>query len=606
MRFLRFALVIVASAHFLSGSSLFALSLNLDFSLDRQTYNWSDSASFARSLGKSLDFSVQNRSLATLIRKSVFGAGGDRWQKSARTVAALRYHVSPAIVTGMEFGQDFDRLETKRLIATRAYLITGVQKSHVSFTQRSGLVWEQRRFAPASNSESGFGYQSQISITPRHDLKFGSAHVEGGFTTLRHTPQRNIEFNYEYARNGADGDTLTLEAKQGFGEKKYFPSSGNFDATARQRTEQRRWDFHASRRLPQAFMLTSNAAYRFDGYNYEYDPLVTDLVRQTDNFTSLFEYQLALSRQFGKRLSLQGSYLFNRTKEDFGQLQTNQLAETGQVGLVADILLFGADTLDLSGQMGVTSYLAPTSSTFFADRDRSVTVASLRYIHRFHEFLTGLVEGSYRGFHTIYISGQLSANNNVNNVYIFNPSLIWKPYSQIVVQQSYQMYANYIYYEYEKNELGGRNTLYRRANFASTVTLAGSHRTDLVVEYSYRYEDFGPLVYTDQWQQQISWDRRTHRPRIGIDYRPIDGMRFQPYAVYEIQRSYDHLFDAHITLGRRQLSEEFTRVLIGFDFQWNLTNSSQINCKLERRVQDYQNQRNQEYDLFSISIKRYL
>jgi hypothetical protein len=94
--------------------------------------------------------------------------------------------------------------------------------------------------------------------------------------------------------------------------------------------------------------------------------------------------------------------------------------------------------------------------------------------------------------------------------------------------------------------------------------------------------------------------------RVSASIRPIAGLRFQPYAVYEIQRSYDHLFDSTATLGRRQQSEEFTRTLVGFDFEWELSNSSYINCTLERRVQDYQNQRNQEYNLFTISIKRFL
>ena len=276
------------------------------------------------------------------------------------------------------------------------------------------------------------------------------------------------------------------------------------------------------------------------------------------------------------------------------------------MGMTAKVFLLEADTLEASGQMGVTSYLAPTASTFFADRDRSVNSATVRMTHRFSDFLTGMIDGSYRGFHAIYISGRLSANNNVNNVYIFNPTLIWRPLANISLQQSYQMFANYIYYEYEKSDLSGRNTLYRRANVSNKLTLTSSRRTDFVIEYSYRYEDFGPLVYSDQWQQQISWDRRTHRPRVGIDYRPIAGLRFQPYAVYEIQRSYDHLFDSTATLGRRQKSEEFTRTLVGFDFEWELSNLSYINCTLERRVQDYRNQRKQEYDLFTISIRRFL
>jgi hypothetical protein len=601
-----FALIIISFCCLLHSNPASPVSFNLNFSLDRQTYNWADSVSYARDLKPSLQLALQNRSTATLIKKSVFGEGGDRWQKTARTSASLTYNIKPSFKAGLEFSQDFDRLEKKRLIANRANLLTGFEGNHFNFSQRCGVVWEQRQFDPASSIESGLGYSGALSIKPRQDRSLGSASIEAQITTLHRTPLKNISLDYSFSANNVCGDTVTLDAKQSFGERKYFPSSGNFDVTARQRSEQRRWDLHASRILPAAVVFSTSAAYRFDKYGYDYDSAVTDLVRQNNNFASLFEYQFSLTRRFGRVLLMQGSYLYNRTKEDFGQQQTNQLAETGQLGMNAKVFLLEADTLEVSGQMGVTSYLAPTSSTFFADRDRSVNVATVRMTHRFSDFLTGMIDGSYRGFHAIYISGRLSANNNVNNVYIFNPTLIWRPLANISLQQSYQMFANYIYYEYEKSDLSGRNTLYRRANVSNKLTLTSSRRTDFVIEYSYRYEDFGPLVYSDQWQQQISWDRRTHRPRVGIDYRPIAGLRFQPYAVYEIQRSYDHLFDSTATLGRRQKSEEFTRTLVGFSFEWELSNLSHIDCTLERRVQDYQNQRNQEYNLFTISIKRFL
>lgn len=583
-----------------------SISLQLDFSLDRQTYNWSDSVSLVRNIKPSLQLAIQNRSVATLIKKSVFGEGGDRWQKTARTKASVTYRVSPLIRAGVEVSQDFDRLEKKRLIANRAGLTTALEGTTLSFTQACGVVWEQRQYDPASSTEAGFGCSSLISVLPKSNRSLGMATLEGQIVSVRRTPLKSIALTYNYSKNDTNGDSIAVDARQGFGQKKYFPSSGDFNATAEQTTEQRRWDMRVTRWLPSRLMFASAVSYRFDKYNYEYDMTVTDLVRQNDNFASLFEYQLSLERRFGKIVMVQGTYLYNRAKEDFGQQQTNQLAETGQLGATARVFLFDVDTIEVSGQMGVTSYQAPTASTFFADRDRSVNVATGRLKHRFNEFLTGMIDCSYRGFHTIYISSRLSANNNVNNVYILNPTLIWQPVGGVKLQQNYQMFANYIYYEYEKSRLSGRNTLYRRANWNNSLTLTASQRANFILEYSYRYEDFGPLMYSDQWQQQVSWDRRTHRPRLGIDYHPFSGMRFQPYAVYEVQRSFDHLFDSTATLGRRVQSEEFTRTSIGFEFEWKMSGASHMNCALERRVQDYQNQRNQEYNLFTITIKRLL
>ncbi|TFH53713.1 MAG: hypothetical protein E4G91_11575 [Candidatus Zixiibacteriota bacterium] len=358
-----FALIIISFSCLLHSNPASPVSLNLDFSLDRQTYNWADSVSFTRYLEPSLQLALQNRSSATLIKKSVFGEGGDRWQKTARTSVSLTYRIRPSFKAGVEFSQDFDRLEKKRLIANRANLLTGFEGNHVNFSQRCGVVWEQRQFDPASSSESGLGYSGVFSLKPRQDRSLGSASVEAQLTTLHRTPLKNIAVNYSFSASNIRGDTVTVDAKQSFAERKYFPSSGNFDITARQRSEQRRWDLHASRKLPAAVVFSASAAYRFDKYDYDYDAAVTDLVRQNNNFTSLFEYQFSLTRRFGRVLLMQGTYLFNRIKEDFGQQQTNQLAETGQLGMTAKVFLLEADTLEVSGQMGVTSYLAPTGAS---------------------------------------------------------------------------------------------------------------------------------------------------------------------------------------------------------------------------------------------------
>lgn len=603
---IRFAIIIALFVSLSPLTNVLPLYLSLDFSLDRQTYNWADSLAVVRNLGPAVNVRLQNRSAASLIKRSVFGAGEDRWQKSARSNLSITYQMSTRLKGGVEVAQDFDRLEKKRFVTDKVFLTAGYESSHLNLRQHGGVVLEERKFDPLTNIESGLGYGADLSLTPRADTSFGRFAAAGEITTLRRTPRKAITLSYELQNQSAKGDTVSLNGSQSYGEKKYFPTGSSFDATARQRTEQRRWDVHVARILPAKLTVTANAAYRFDSYDYKYDSTSIDFVKQNNNFASLFEYQLAVSRRFINAVSLQGTYLFNRTKEDFGVQQTNQRAETGQAGMSAVVSFSAADSLELSGQIGVTSYFAPTVSTFFADRDRSVKVATLKLTHHFNRFLTGILDGSYRRFHTIYISGKLSANNNVNNVYILNPSLIWQPTENIVFQQNYQIFANYIYYEYEKTDFAGRNTLYRRANLTNKLTISVSPRTDLTFEYGYRYEDFGRLAYSDQWQQQVSWDRRTHRPRFGIDYRPTPRFHFQPYATYEVQTSYDHLFDPNNLLGIRQQSEQLTRKQIGFDLEWTLSRNSHIDCKLQRRVQDYQNQRNQEDDLFTISIKRML
>ncbi len=587
-------------------ASAYSLYFNLDFSVDRQTYNWADSLSISQSIGKKTTFHLNNRSTATLFQESVFGQGGDRWQKTAATRGALEYQMHPRLKAGVALSQDFDRLEEKRFIGTRALLTSNWDSPNLSWKQGAGIIWEERRFDPKSNSESGLAYETDIRLLPRSSRRWGEGKISGELANVESTPRRSIALSYSLPQLVINHDTLAVSGSQSFARRDYFPSSGNFETTARQSSEQRIWDLDAVKRLPLNSRLRFTAAYRYNRYDYEYEGTGNDLLRQNDNLTSVFEYRIQFNKPMTRRLMVESGYLFNRTDEDFGSSQTNQLSETGQLNVRAQFVYLDPDTLELSGQIGVTSYYAPSTSAFFSDRDRSIKVAAARMIHKFNDFLTGSIDGSYRGFHTIYISGALSANNNINNVYIINPTLIWQPYPAIRIQQNYQMHANYTYYQYEKNAISQRNTLYRRANVVNNVTVSVSPRTDLIFEYSYRYEDFGRLIWEDQWKQQVSWDRRTHRPRFGVEYRPWPGFRFYPYASYEIQSSYDHLFDAEDVLGQRAKGDELSRKLIGFELQWTMSINSYVECKLERRVQDYTQQRRQDYDLFTISVKRQL
>ncbi len=608
MRYFRIVAALVLVLSGISPQPTAALYLSLDFAFDHQTYSWADSLLISRRLDRATTLQVKNRSTATLIKKSVFGKGEDRWQKLARSVAMVTRRLGEKVSAGVELNQDFERLEKRRFIGNRALLFGTIDLQGIKVVQKGGVVWEERQTGSEENVQSGFGHRSEITLSCRDRRKLGRIVVSSDLNTLRRTPRKSISFAYDLTRTFTGCDTTTLHLSQSFGERKYFLSRDDFDATAQQRSEQRRFDFDLRRRLPAEVYLTARAGYRFSSYRYNYDDIPDELIQQRDNLNSLFEYQFRFSRRFGRKLFVAAQYLYSRTKEDFGTQQMNQKSEMGELSLRATWALFTADTIQVSGKVGVTSYFAPTTSAYFSDRDRTIEVASFRLAHRFTRFLKGGINGSFRGFHTIYVSGSLSANNNINNIFVLNPGLVWQPCDNVIVTQNYQMHANYIYYDYEKGSLTGRNTIYRRANFINRLTWTLSPNTDLNIDYSYRYEDFGRIHYTDQWQQQVSWDRRTHRPRFGLDYHPTASFRFQPYVVYEIQRSYDHLPDPNdtLSLGLREQSEEFVRTLVGFELQVALSAASYIECKLERRVQEYQYQRRQEYDLFTITVKKYL
>lgn len=587
-------------------SSADALLLNLDFALDNQTYTWNDSLFWQNRINSRTQLQVFNRSNATLIKSSVFGAGADRWQKYSRTRGQLTRRFGDKLEMGLEIHQDFDRLESRRFIGNGALATTQLDWRWLRATGKVGPVWEQRDVPDAKSTQSGLGQEAQIEIVPQRDFSLGMLTLNSSLNTLRETPHKSVQLGYNLTRSFTGKDTTSLNASQSFAEQKFFPSSTDFSQTARQRSELRQFDLDVRRALPAEVYFQARSSYLLTSYKYDYERIEQGLITQNNNLRLLFDYQFNLSRRLGNWLLLETEYLFDRTKEDFGRDRVNQRSETGRWSMGATFYLMERDTLVFYGQIGVTSYFTPGASSVFSDRDRTLQVGSVRLVHRFNRYLRGTIEGSYRGFHTIYVSGTLSANNNQNNVFVLSPSLSWQPFAGVKLEQFYQMHANYIYYDYEKSTFAGRNTLYRRANLLNRLTLSGSPATDFELEYSYRYEDFGPVRYTDQWQQQVSWDRRTQRPKISVYYHPTRSFRFRPYASYEVQRSYDHVFDEDNVLGRREQTEKFIRKVIGFELQWYLSDDSYVDSRLERRIQTYATQRNQDYDIFTISLKRSL
>lgn len=602
----RFWLVLAILVVLFCGQPAAALYLSLDFSLDNQTYAWTDSLRWQHDFNSQTNIELLNESQATLIKSSVFGDGADRWQKQSRTRAALTRRVNRSFKLGLEFLQDFERLESRRFIGNGARVLAEVNWRWLRLTQRLGPVWELREAPGEKSTQAGVGDELIVALLPRRDFSLGRVLVTGELQAVDRTPHKSIGIGYELTRSFTGVDTTNLRASQSFAEQKFFPSTRNFDQVARQRNEVRQFDFDLRRRLPADLYLQARSSYRLSSYKYDYEEVDEEIITQNNNLRLLFDYEFKFSREFGQLLSVSTEYLFDRTKEDFGAENVNQRSETGRWSASAKLVPREHDTLSISGQIGVTSYFTSGKSAIFSDRDRTLEILTVRLSHRFTRFLKGAIDGSYRGFHTIYLSGSLSANNNRNNVFLLSPSLDWRPFAGVRLEQYYKMHANYIYYDYEKSSFAGRNTLYRRANLLNRLTLSGSENTDFELEYSYRYEDFGPIRYTDQWQQQISWDRRTHRPKIAIVYHPSRSFHFRPYAVYEVQRSYDHVFDENVVLGQREQTEEFVRKLIGFELQWTLSEKSYIDCRLERRIQEYQTQRNQDYDTFSITLKRLL
>jgi hypothetical protein len=236
--------------------------------------------------------------------------------------------------------------------------------------------------------------------------------------------------------------------------------------------------------------------------------------------------------------------------------------ESGELGARLSLKITSRDSLYLNGSIGVTSFYTPRTSLYFSDRDIMTKLAKVEHVHIFGPFLKMRTELGFNNFHQIYLSEWLSANNSYNETYILSPRLFIQPSPKWKIEQSYSIQANYISYDFEKETESSRNKILRRGSSSTRIVFLFSPGLDFDLGYTYRYEDYGQLLWRNQWVARRSWERRTHRVDFGFSYQIYRKLYLIPKYDYEIKRVWDH------TLGKRNLSNEFYRDMISLKLDY--------------------------------------
>jgi hypothetical protein len=252
--------------------------------------------------------------------------------------------------------------------------------------------------------------------------------------------------------------------------------------------------------------------------------------------------------------------------------------------------------------IGVTSFYAPVVSAQFNDRDILTLFAWGEYLHVFSPIFSLRLEGGFRNFHQVYISNRLSANNNHNQTYLLSPTLIWRPYRNLDFKQNYNIQANYIYYDYEKSIESTKNRLFRRASSSTSINYRIFSGVSFLFGYIYRYEDYGQLIWRDQWVQKPSWERRTHTFSLSMEYMPSKSWVLSPEYTYEKRKSWDHSTIADKKI--RTLSDKFYRNMISLSLRYFVDDRNYISLSGAHRVQKSMLSCRESSDFASVSVNR--
>lgn len=579
--------------------------LRLDFSQDNRTYVWNTNLDCDRKTEHELSWGFSSAINSTLIKRSIFSNNQNRWQEDGKVNLDLSYPLTRRLKIGTLFSQTINSLE-KRKVTSSEYGITS-EYNLFSFRliQTIGAKEIDRRLEGGKRKDAGFNHRLEISYSPHilseSQSSFSLSQVS---SQLSNVPLLERDFSIFFAKNFFWEDSLEISYQEGWSKKKFYRGDLTDSQINTQRKTQRLINLRSTMGKLWGFKVDFDFDFMLNGYKYSgesasYSSALTDNSLHSQNST------LKVQRSFLKRISMGSYYKYIQTEEDYADAQKNQKMESGEWGGDLTIRMSKADSLHLSTSIGVASFYASRLSAQSNDRDVLTLFSWGEYSHIFNPFFSLRLEGGFRNLHQIYISNLLSANNNHNQTYVLSPTLIWKPYSRLELKQNYNIQANYIYYDYEKSKESTKNRLFRRASLSTKMKHYFTTRINFTLEYCYRYEDYGQLIWKDQWVQKPSWEQRTHTISYSLNYMPESRWTFSPEYTYQRRKSWDH-FTNLVTLKKsRTLSDKFSQTVISLSCKYVIDDQNYIKLSSARRVQKSWLGPKEISDYASVSVNRF-
>ncbi len=595
-------LILVILPFFLRNAAVGA-QLRLDFSQDNRTYIWNTGLDCGREVSQGLSWGFSSSINSTLIKKSIFSNNQDRWQEDGKVHLNLDYALTSRLKIGALFSQDINSLEKRKVTSSEYGITSEYNISGVKFVQIIGGKDINRRLEEGKRKDSGFNHRLEISHAP-HLVSESVTHISFSQTTSRlsNIPLVQRDFSISFSKSFSAEDSLEFFYREGWSRKKFYWGDLADSYISTQGRTQRFVNLRSVAQAPFDIRVDFDFDFVSSGYKYSskpeaYSPGLTDNSSDSQNFL------LKINRQFFKKLILASFYKYLETDEDYADDQKDQKMKNAELGGNLQMQISEKDSLNLTTSMGVTSFYASTSARF-NDRDILTLFAWGEYLHLFNPLFSLRLEGGFRNFHQIYISDRLSANNNHNQTYLLSPTLIWKPYPNLDLKQNYNIQANYIYYDYEKSIESTKNRLFRRGSSSTSISYRLFPGMSFALGYTYRYEDYGQLIWRDQWVQKPSWERRTHTFSLSMKYMPAKSWVFSPQYTYEKRKSWDHFTDVVTLKKSRALRDKFYRNMISLSCRYFVDDRNYISLSGACRVQKSRLSSKETTDFASVSVSR--
>jgi hypothetical protein len=188
---------------------------------------------------------------------------------------------------------------------------------------------------------------------------------------------------------------------------------------------------------------------------------------------------------------------------------------------------FRSDTLQLSGAISRFRYDTPENNV--DDRDELWWKFTFAEMHDFSPYLKLISNGSVTLNHLVYIYGERSANNNWMRIFSLYPQLIYCPNRNISLVHNFEVYANYVDYDFEfgtsSTEL--KSYVFRRFSISQEINARVSNRTSLFISNKIELEENGKLDW-DRWTEFLLMNRKTYWLRMNLSFRVKDNLFISP------------------------------------------------------------------------------
>jgi len=558
----------------------FAAELRFDFWREYRTLNWNQSLTHASSFGERFNFEFENSINSTLIKKSLFTLGDDRWQEHGDIALRLNYALSPKVKVGSVFDHTLSSLENHKVNRSGYSLFSEWEiLSHLKLRETLGLRTIRRKSQGISRPDQGLNHEFNVTYNPSLLGHGGEISFRQEDIRFEEIPSLQRELAFSFRRASASEDSLNVFYQEAYSRKNYYSGESYADVSTQKRRE-RVLRAGAVRNIFWEFRFKLDYDFLLNKYRYstEEDTLFALLTLQ-DNSYAAQSFHFSLQKEFLERFSVEGFYLYSESDEDYWGDERDQEMESGEAGARLSLKITSKDSLCLNGSIGVTSFYTPQASVSFSDRDIMTKLAKIEHLHIFSPYLRLRTELGFNNFHQIYLSERLSANNNYNETYILSPRLLIRPSNRLRIEQNYSIQANYISYDFEKETESSRNKILRRGSSSTRFFYSFSPRLDFDLGYTYRYEDYGQLLWRDQWVARRAWERRIHRINLGLSYQIGKKLYFLPKYDYEIRKEWDHL------LGEKNLSHRFHRDMISLRINYFTDPANYIEVSYRYRFQ---------------------